>query len=132
MNLLLIILYDYNVISFYFSSEEKNSLTNLSLEENASVSAAMIRLKIEEAWDEVDKQLWPLLAFLVGAFSGAFIGLRFQFLSLMVPIGIIAHMTLEVHLQRALNNSKARSEEYIKVNKEDVTQYSSILVDFEI
>ena len=131
-NLVLLFLHKSQLISFYVSAEEKAAITSSSKSNEDTV-----KRKSEDAWDELDKQIWPLICFTVGAFVGASAASNMKFIALVIPIAIVIIMILEIFLQRISVFSHAvifrNGGEEPKLDSLQLTQiYEHVNMDFEI
>ena len=65
-NLLILYLHKSRCVSFYLSAEDREQTSS-----STKTDIDIMKRKGDEAWDELDKQAWPLICFTVGAFVGA-------------------------------------------------------------
>ena len=105
-NLILIYLRIYSIISFYLSNVEKNYLienceyTNdeYSMTEYRNHEQKLLKEKLNLAWIDVGKQLWPITSFFIGSLVGAITTVIFNFWALVIPICIVIILSIEIYI----------------------------------
>jgi len=108
-NLCLFYLSKSDIITFYLSAEENSALAAKSTE-NISGRELFYKEMEERVYDELDRQLSPLIYFTGGAMCGSVMAEPFGYKSLLLPMGIV--LTLVVEL--AAKNLQSSCSEKLK------------------
>lgn len=119
-NILLVYLSMCGDSHFYLSKDEKATLQT-DLDSSVKYNDAKVALyqqKIKVAFDEVDRQLFPLLFFTLGAIAGVVASDTLVFKSLFFPIGILIFLVVEILLAR-------RADKFYKSVKSSDPEYEN-------
>ena len=93
------------MISFYLPYDEVEALR-----ESGGSEAEALYKKIVAAWDELEKQLWPLAFFTGGAAVGIYVASHINFWSLVIPESIVIILMLEIMYKNYIDPTPVTSD----------------------
>ena len=104
-NLVMLYLSECGLIHFYLSKEELEDLESESTpEEKTAAKEALYKIKKEFCFDELDRQLNPLLYFTLGAITGVLAARKWQYRGLSIPVCVVLFLIFEIYLARRSNH----------------------------
>ena len=122
-NVVLLYLSEWGVINFYLTKEEMSNVNSIIAKKT------LYEFKKGCAFDELDRQLNPLIYFTIGCIAGISATERFRFHSLWIPVGIILFLIFEIYLARSFHVESPCNSHSIEDNDIEGENQSNNILD---